>query len=84
MNVQLLLTFSTLAIILGLLGAALAQNQPQPQAKADDTKDVDSSYGGIFNTPDPPYIHPDEYVQPENKQDKFDWKLTKVREIHNI
>lgn len=21
----------------------------------------------------------DEYVQPENKQDQFDWKLTKVR-----
>lgn len=37
----------------------------------------DPTYGGIFTTPKP-YVDPDEYVQPENKQDQFDWKLTKV------
>jgi hypothetical protein len=37
----------------------------------------DPTYGGIFTTPKP-YIDPDEYIQPENKQDSFDWKLTKV------
>lgn len=37
----------------------------------------DPTYGGLFTTPKP-YVDPDEYVQPENKQDQFDWKLTKV------
>lgn len=39
----------------------------------------DPSYGGLFST-SKPYVDPDEYVQPENKQDQFDWKLTKVSE----
>jgi len=30
-----------------------------------------------FTTPKP-YVDSGEYVQPENKQDQFDWKLTKV------
>ncbi|KAG5675354.1 hypothetical protein PVAND_005263 [Polypedilum vanderplanki] len=37
----------------------------------------DPTYGGIFTTPKP-YIDPDEYIQPENKQDKFDWHLTRA------
>lgn len=37
----------------------------------------DPSYGGVFATP-PPSVHPDEYIQPENKQDQFDWKLSQV------
>lgn len=37
----------------------------------------DPSYGGLFST-QKPYVDPDEYVQPENKQDQFDWRLTKV------
>lgn len=39
----------------------------------------DPTYGGLFSTPPPKvYVDPDEYNQPENKQDQFDWKLTKV------
>lgn len=37
----------------------------------------DPSYGGIFKT-EKAYVDPDEYHQPENKQDEFDWKLTKT------
>jgi len=37
----------------------------------------DPTYGGIFSTPRP-YVDPDEYIIPENKQDQFDWKLTKT------
>lgn len=37
----------------------------------------DPTYGGVFSTPKA-YVDPDEYIQPENKQDQFDWKLTKV------
>jgi serine protease inhibitor len=37
----------------------------------------DPTYGGIFST-SKPYVDPDEYIQPENKQDVFDWKLTKA------
>lgn len=40
----------------------------------------DPSVGGLFSTPKP-YVDPDEYVQPENKQDQFDWKLTKVSDF---
>ncbi|KAL7043121.1 hypothetical protein ACKWTF_001398 [Chironomus riparius] len=49
-------------VILGLAAIVSAQNDP--------------SVGGLFSTPKP-YVDPDEYVQPENKQDQFDWKLTK-------
>lgn len=44
-----------------------AQNNPA-------SSNYDASHGGIFSTP-APYVHPDEYHQPENKQDEFDWKL---------
>lgn len=42
---------------------------------------TDQSYDGIFSTPsaDNEYIDLDEYNQPEDKQDQFDWKLSKVR-----
>lgn len=46
------------------------------QTKPSNT-DNDPSFGGVFSTP-PPYIHPDEYNPPENKQDKFDMKLFQV------
>lgn len=64
-------------MISGLLGAALAQNTPPQQAKQAG-EIADPTYGGIFDS-GVAYIHPDDYVQPENKQDKFDWKLTQVR-----
>lgn len=49
------------------------------QTNTPSSKNNDPSYGGLFTTARPqPYIHPDEYVQPENKQDQFDWKLTQV------
>jgi hypothetical protein len=44
------------------------------------TTTLDPTYGGIFST-SKPYFDPDEYVQPENKQDKIDWTLTKVSYI---
>lgn len=56
---------ATLAAEPGFNGQVLPSNQ-------------DSSYGGIFTTTKP-YVHPDEYNQPEDKQDAFDWKLSKVR-----
>jgi serine protease inhibitor len=37
----------------------------------------DASHGGLFTTPKA-YVDPNEYIQPENKQDQFDWKLTKT------
>ena len=37
----------------------------------------DGRSGNFFTTPKP-YVDSGEYVQPENKQDQFDWKLTKV------
>lgn len=37
----------------------------------------DPTYGGIFST-GKAYVDPNEYHQPENKQDQFDWQLTKV------
>ena len=55
--------FLTFIIFKGLAAIVSAQNDP--------------SQGGLFSTPKP-YVDPDEYVQPENKQDQFDWKLTKV------
>lgn len=42
-------------------------------------KTDDPTHGGLFTT-SKPYVDPDEYVQPENKQDQFDWRLTKVSE----
>lgn len=42
----------------------------------------DPTYGGIFAISTPKhYVNLDEYIQPENKQDVFDWKLTKVSEF---
>ena len=43
----------------------------------------DPTHGGLFTTPRP-YVDPDEYVQPENKQDLFDWKLTKVSDVMSL
>ena len=40
-------------------------------------KPDDPTHGGIFTTPRP-YVDPDEYHQPKDKQDEFDWKLTRV------
>lgn len=35
------------------------------------------SFGGVFTTP-MPETYPEEYIQPTDKQDEFDWKLSKV------
>ena len=59
-----------------MVGAALAA-EPKVNGQLVPNNE-DASYGGIFTTPKP-YTHPDEYSQPEDKQDSFDWKLTRVR-----
>jgi hypothetical protein len=59
----------------GLVGVTLAA--VEPSANVPQNPSYDPSFGGIFTT-QKPYVHPDEYVQPEDKQDQFDWKLSKV------
>jgi hypothetical protein len=66
-----------LILLAGFVGVT-AQNDPgQLIVNGQVNPKYDPSYGGIFTTPKP-YVHPDEYNQPEDKQDQFDWKLTKV------
>ena len=64
----------------GLVGATLAA---EPKVNVQVVPTEDPSYGGIFTTtkPEP---HPDDYFQPQDKQDTFDWRLSKVRIIASI
>lgn len=57
----------------GLVGVSLAGAQT-----GNPTKNNDPTYDGIFTTPSP-YVAVNEYNPPEDKQDKFDWKLSQVR-----
>ncbi|CRK86295.1 CLUMA_CG000040, isoform A [Clunio marinus] len=38
----------------------------------------DPTFDGIFTTPTPTSALTDEYVQPQNKQDQFDWRLSRA------
>jgi hypothetical protein len=61
--------FLALSLCLGVLVAVVIVHGQSTQ---------DPTYGGLFTTA-APYVDLDEYFPPENKQDKFDWHLTKVR-----
>jgi hypothetical protein len=64
----------TANFLTGFVGVALGN---EPIVKGQVNSNYDPSFGGIFST-QKPYSDPDEWNQPEDRQDQWDWKLSKV------